>query len=374
MGFDFTIAVAPSSTSLDKELQYIKSALLYADKVTLISPMAYLYTQLSRNQHNEHTALRLLNLVMPFCRMANPEFYDDSQPVISQFTDLLNSKKYKAVPTIKRLEIRRMLQGFGKAVQDTIESRIGEEQCSELKKLLRADKLILQKFEHPLDDAEGCTVEFFNLLTSSIHNAYPLFDEQSSALMKAAVDEKLVCLSDFNRKKITHAGVSDNFIQRLPSFDAASVDEIIDIKKELAAPLVRFRSKMLAYTDDVQSAPWDDDFEMECLQLYIKEVQPALLEIQELTKENSFIKNLGRSFFTDEASIKSVGGLVVSIAAAGVLKAFSEAASTNAAVYLGGTLGVPKVASAYVAYRQANREIEKKDLYFYYKAGKQLER
>lgn len=42
MGFEFTIAVQPELTHIDKELRYIKSALLYADRITLISPMAYI--------------------------------------------------------------------------------------------------------------------------------------------------------------------------------------------------------------------------------------------------------------------------------------------------------------------------------------------
>ena len=40
MGLDFTVAIAPSLQNIDRELQYVKSALLYADKVTLISPVA----------------------------------------------------------------------------------------------------------------------------------------------------------------------------------------------------------------------------------------------------------------------------------------------------------------------------------------------
>ena len=50
MGFDFTVAITPSLQNIDRELQYVKSALLYADKVTLISPVVYLYTQLSTRE------------------------------------------------------------------------------------------------------------------------------------------------------------------------------------------------------------------------------------------------------------------------------------------------------------------------------------
>jgi len=62
MSFDFTVAVVPNVTNIDTELQYIKSALLYADKITLISPVAYLFTQLTSNQKtlSEKTLLTLL--------------------------------------------------------------------------------------------------------------------------------------------------------------------------------------------------------------------------------------------------------------------------------------------------------------------------
>ena len=33
MSFDFTIAIVPNNTSLERELNYIKSALLYASKI-----------------------------------------------------------------------------------------------------------------------------------------------------------------------------------------------------------------------------------------------------------------------------------------------------------------------------------------------------
>ena len=61
-GFDFTIAVMPDTTNMDKDLRYVKSALLYADKVTLISPLAHLFYQLTNdlNTASEKAILHLL--------------------------------------------------------------------------------------------------------------------------------------------------------------------------------------------------------------------------------------------------------------------------------------------------------------------------
>ena len=62
--------------------------------------------------------------------------------------------------------------------------------------------------------------------------------------------------------------------------------------------MVRFQGKILEYSESVQSMPWDVDFENECDILHSKEVVPALLEIEESTKDGSFIKNVGRKFLT----------------------------------------------------------------------------
>ena len=74
--------------------------------------------------------------------------------------------------------------------------------------------------------------------------------------------------SESEKRKITHAGVSDNLLQRLLSFDTASVYEIIDIRNELNDLLIRFRSKLITYSENIQSLPWDADFELNA-QLYI---------------------------------------------------------------------------------------------------------
>lgn len=71
MPFDFTVAVIPNNSSLDVDLQYVKAALLYADRVRLISPLAYLFVQLTdgSNGNNERTAIKLLNQVLPLAKL-----------------------------------------------------------------------------------------------------------------------------------------------------------------------------------------------------------------------------------------------------------------------------------------------------------------
>lgn len=374
MGFDFTIAVVPSVTNIDRELQYIKSALLYADKIVLISPLAYMINQLSKGEKaNERTILRMLNCIVPFYIERYPEEGKELQSLAKRMSEHVNSKMYKSLTFVQKMAIRRSAIEIADMVENRFSELIGQDQCKDLHTLLQTDKLHLQKFEHNLADVDGCITEYVSMLQKSIKNSYPLFDELSNDLMVNAVKARIVQFDDSERRKITHAGLSDNLIQRLPSFEESTIDEILDIRKELDPSLVRYRAKVLSYSDSIQALPWDDSFKNECSELYYREVAPVVQEIAELTSENSFIRNLGYATISNGDFLKSVGGLICSIAAGGVIGAFNNAISTDKAVLISGSAwAVTKISESYREYIKNKREIEKKDLYFYYQAGKRL--
>ena len=377
MGFDFTVAIIPDTTSIDRELNYLKSSVLYADKVTLISPLAYLIEKLIyARPKNEKECLNLLYQVLPLAKQSDYEFYNSAVQTIRELESIIRSRKYKAVPVRQKLELKKNLTTFAEEVSRSITDLIGAKQVNELESMIQSGQVIINEFQTSFDDLDGLVFEYFDMLRVSLRNTYPLFDEQSSNLMKAAVTSRVIHLSDIDRKKITHAGLTDNCLQKLPSFSEATANELIDIKKELSIPLIRFRSKMICYSETIQSMPWDDDFETECQILYSKEIAPSLLEIEEMTNDETFKKNLGKKFFTDTGTWKSAGSLVVGIAAGGVISAFNDVISTQAATLasVGGAYVIPKIAESYIEYRENLKDIEKKDLYFYYKAGKILEK
>ena len=377
MGFDFTIAVLPELASIDKELQYIKSALLYADQIFLISPISYMFTQLSSQARtfDEKEVIRLLKYFLPLYKDQDPWTYQNGMAMVNKLSLIMFSRQYKAFPTIKKLEFRNQLKSLMQQLDAKCAELLGECQIRELNALLTSGKVELKKFEHSLSDVNGTFSEFFIQLTKSIKSSFPLFDETSNHLMRSAVEARVINLNESEKRKIIHAGVSDNLIQRLPSFDSASVDEILDIRKELSDPLIRFRSKVQSYSESIQTVPWNDDFENECSLLYNQEVAPAILEIDELTKEASFVKNLVGKVTSDGDFRKVAGELIIGIAAAGVIPSFTQIVSQDvAALTAGGLWATSKIAEAYKEYREKKREISKKDLYFYYRVGKMLSR
>ena len=376
MSFDFTIALIPKELDLTQEMNYVKSALLYADQVTLISPMAYLFHQFTdeKNSLNEKNAIKLFYKILPLIKEKDPNTYNSFYPVLNELSKIVNGKQYNSLPYVKKIQIKSQLKSYSQDFSKLMFSFIGNENADDLDSLIRHGQVKIESFNNSIADVDRCVLEYYNKLKVALKSSYPLFDEQSNDLMKAALESNIINVSPTDKRKITHAGLADNYIQRLPSFSEATIDELIDIKSELSQPLIRFRSKMLSYSDSLQSMPWDNDFEKECDLLYDKEVAPALLEIEECTKDNSFIKNLGKKFFTDEGFWKSTGGLVLGIAAGGAISSFNDVISTEQGMLAaGGAFVASKIAGAYNEYRKTKKDIQRKDLYFYYKAGKELD-
>ena len=376
MSFDFTIAMMPDpNMKLTREIQYVKSALLYADKIRLISPYTYfleLFTS-ENNQKSEKAYVNLLNQLISFIKMTGDiATYSNMKSTVGEFSMIINNKRYNQTPFTQRLKIKNELKKFTIQINDIIVDFIGKNQYSELKSLIDSKQIIIEKLGS-LDNPDDYTMNYFTALNKSIRNSYPLFDEQSNGLLRAAVNECIIDLSEIEKQRIRHAGLADNYIQRLPSFEVATIDEIIDIKSELFDSIIRFRSKLLSYSENIQSLTWDNDFIPECSLLYDKEIAPAVLEIREATEENAFKKNLGKKFFTDEGVWKTTGGMIISIAAAGVIPSFTQSAAIEgSAIITGGAIAATKIYQAYEEYQDRKKEIEKKDLFFYYKAGELL--
>ena len=148
-----------------------------------------------------------------------------------------------------------------KYISRTIESvliqNLGEENCNSLKKLVESKKVRLYDFKSSFANDDDYVYEFYNILKKSVSNSstFPLFDDLSNNLIKSAIEEKIITLNKSSEFEAKHAKLAGNLLIALPSFEFATTDEILDIRKELEKPLVRFRSKLLAYDAEIQSMP-----------------------------------------------------------------------------------------------------------------------
>ena len=164
-----------------------------------------------------------------------------------------------------------------------------------------------------------------------------------------------------------------SLFERLPNFDLANMSEILDIRRELQAPLVRFRASIVSISADIEAAPWTRDFWHDVEQVFRKQVEPALLDIEEAIRSNGYLRALV-SRFADAEKIASASAKFAALPSALSIfyadhKAFLLAISAIAGL-------TPVALNAFETLyqvRQKRDEVTKNQLFFYYEAKRKLQ-
>jgi hypothetical protein len=210
--------------------------------------------------------------------------------------------------------------------------------------------------------------EFLDVVANSVSNGstYPLFDEQTSGLVRAGIEEGKITVSDKGIDRSKHSRLAAHLFERLPLFDAASVDEILDIRKELERPLVRFRAAMMKFSDDIRSAAWDKDFDSEAQKVFYREIEPAVLDIEDAVKSNGYLAALVRKVADKPLAIPAGSALAVVMSQLSSLPDLvSQALGVSLAV-------APLVYDATREWKEKQLKAEQNHLFFYYRVKKEL--
>ena len=195
---------------------------------------------------------------------------------------------------------------------------------------------------------------------------YPVFDKLTGELVDFVIDVNNLQPTNLSVSQAKHVALSSELLQRLPSFDEASIDEVLDIRKELYRPLLRFRSAIVGYSSQVESAAWDESFPYEANQVFIQYVQPSILEIEDQCLSHSFLREFLPDFIGKPILPLSTSGLGLLLAQATHLP---EIVTTG----LGFTAGTALTAlKAYQELKEKVESVQRNNLYFYYKAGEKL--
>jgi hypothetical protein len=207
--------------------------------------------------------------------------------------------------------------------------------------------------------------EFFDLIAEAVADGttHPLFDKVSGDLPRAGVDAGAVFPSESAVARRRLNVLASDFLQRLPLFEKATVQEILDVRRELDGPLVRFRGAVIYLSEDIRSAARDEDFPSDADTAFRKGVEPAIFDIEEAVQSHSSFREL----LLRDARPEHVG------AGLGVMLGSLAGLPDVVAVALGS--GLTAAATGRGAYKEwgENREnIESNQMYFYYGARGRL--
>lgn len=232
------------------------------------------------------------------------------------------------------------------------------------------DTGLLEIGRHPLGDAnsfsEQFIIDFVDKLNTSVLSGktYPIFDKRVADIIRLRNDGNCIENTTIEQvnKRMRHGTLTFDFLNRLPSFDLAKINEIMDIRKELFVPLIKFRSLMLTFSSEINSDVWQDAFLIEVEDKFRQEIEPVLQEIEELCETNKYLKELRGQVLQNWEMPASTLGLTIATV--------SDFLNVSQACIVGGAKLVYDSAKAYGLYKEKLNEIENHQLYFYYKAGK----
>jgi hypothetical protein len=362
-----TVAAITDMHELDlrHETELVKAALLYADRVTLASPkVAYMasiasFTTLDRRQRIDAMA-ELMGVL------------EEGRDAARLYADLRRRRRRLAPRDrvlLAGLEAR--LDSSGQDMAAKVDELLYDAGAGELAHALEAGVLDLHGLG--IDQADETNFSdtiiggLADVLAESVAaktHTFPLFDNDAGSLMRAMVAEGKV--ADVHAARSNEAAAAGQLIAGLDAFPRAAMDDLLDTRRQLEQPLVRFRAALATVTAQFEAAAWEEGFNREVEDLYRQQVAPALLEVQEALEELGALPTLMRLASSDRVAAVAAGLGLAAAAAVGY-------ADLPAVVY--GTPGAPLLAagaSEALQRRDVKRSAAQNSFYFLYAADRRL--
>ena len=388
--FRMVVAANPgSSISVTPELDLLKAALLYGDKVTLLSPVTTMFLRVEGLQKfTTRQQIELMRRVAPILMPA--EDVPALQSGIEEVDEFLNStarggsagqQLLRAGLLQKLAPIQRMLSEAVKEITDDAGiNQLARARANGLLQIESADPgdamdllvscIISAKLaetgERNEDSHTDRIVEtFVDKLSKHLSSGreYLVFDEPIANLTEAAIREGLFTPAKGPAGRCAQAMTASGLMGRLPTFPTATVDEVIDIRSELAPSLTQFRSAMVTISKSFSSAPWETDFEDEIHDAWVESVLPAVESIDVSVRDNSSLLTLATGI-TGAANTAYPGLAVVGTGLVGHVDAVAIAGGALAAV--------APILQAIRDRKKADSEIRMQPFYFLYAADDAL--
>lgn len=299
------ITVAP-------ELELVKAALLYGDRVVLISPTTTMLLGVEALEHFSPTQqIELIRQVAPYLMEAND--LRGFQSGIEQIDELLKVTSGARSPA-SRLVRGKLQQALAPAktqlvdVVSELSSRSALDQLAAARAagLVEIDSMdpgnavnllawcvIAAKLaERGRQQSSGYVSQMMETFMAKLSThlssgrEYLIFDEAIAGLVDAAIREGLLKPAKGPAGRSAQAMAASALMDRLPTFPGATVDEVVDIRSELSVPLTQFRGAMASVAKDFTSEAWERGFEDEVQDAWVGTVHPALESIEAAVQDN----------------------------------------------------------------------------------------
>lgn len=368
-----SIVVSPTSAqgsiSLRKEVELVRAAALFADHIEIVSPVAELLGGMTAAFYASDTASVELLLSLDDSTVKHLGWAN----LPPNWRDLLRRalRKHDAAtgPGRDAMEsFREMAMTTTQSLRDTAAELVVNAGGEELLAALHTGVVSLRPMfsegdANSADFAQAYTRELEELLQDG--RRHLLLDDFTTSMARHLLEEGSVQPASRATPNAWEATLGTGMIARLPSFHAAPLDELLNVRRDLDGPLARYRRAVATLGEKVHTSPFAVDAPLEVDHLYRTSVLPALTEIREELAHHSFVREYARTLGENPATF------LTGLSATGALVVLATAVPDVAALAAAAGLVSPAT-TASTRRQEALREIKKNDLFYLHEVNRRL--
>lgn len=389
-GLKIVIATSPQRTSAGPsvagDVRLVRSALMYADHVELISPGALMIAALASMATQPTEAAFGILATTDEGVLRHLGFEGDiaeMRAVLSQvkaFHDLPRAQRRAALGAERSRQLREMVEEMVSKFRDGetgIEAVAADlwERAGAPDLAVAADAGLLSiatdafSLESPIDQQVAQYSDTLRRLFAD-PSSHLMFDEQIAQLAGAMVREGRATLHPLAADHSLRAATGAGLVARLPAFPDAPIESILETRSELSEPLARYRVGVRSISDRLASDPLEPALMIELDDLWRDEVQPTLGALRRDLSLTRLVRDAALNLATDPKT--------VALGAAGLTVVFGLGPASDLTDWATGHVGAggALVAGALgaAAREAANRHSKAKthDLYYLLAAADQL--
>lgn len=373
-GVSLAVVTAPDGLLLKRDLSLVRASILYADEVELISLGASMLGVLMRLGSSDRRNLWefLASLT------------DDNFQALTRGSFPAGWKKLLPYLTGQKFdprvaELDRRVAELSENVKMEVDKLVGESEVEELTPALKSGivklvpaapdsaiaNLLTRQNTRGRDEGEMVEflakwVEFVRWLLEDSKKRL-LFDDVAGEIANRLVDEGEVRAGPLTLKHAGEAAVGSGLIARLPAFPQAPLGELLDLRSDLNAPLVRYRAAVSSMATRLTVRGFDPDIAAEINDLWVTDVSPALADIEEGLAEHGLVREIARSVGQDVKTLVPQG--------AALYVGFENLTTLNNWVSATAALATPAAQAIISGTRNAlagKQDVRRKDMYYLY--------
>lgn len=384
-------AMPPSGLSaterVEHELDLLKAALLYADRVTICGPILWAFKSLIFL--DDFSVQQKIQLMKTVYSDQSRNIPDEDRTAVRVVMERL--EKLNWLPSLGQgeLEDKARLAGLldehWQSASQSLRKHLSHVPLVTLSKLAKEGVVqihsldnsttagdFLVKFKQDGLDSQTMTDEFIVFIKKALEggSSLPLFDDRVGSFARIKIEKGQVAASRPQLERAKQTALMHELFGRLPLFENATLDEILDIRndKSMASPLDRFRGAVYTYSQKMKSSAWDKDFATDADDIFRFQVKQAVSDIEEATRNNKYLLQLWDKVPSPAAFVPGTSS-VIGMASA-VMGNMPGIVSSLVGVGMGSAF---LASSAYKNWKVETRKQQQNQLFFYYHSKRALE-